>query len=64
MKLIRVRGVVQHNHYLIHTKGWLMSLIPTANQSDIVSPVDVLAMCVSTSQGGPAPTLMPSPPCS
>jgi hypothetical protein len=33
-----------------------MSLIPTAIQSDIVSPVDVLAMCVSTSQGGPAPT--------
>jgi hypothetical protein len=39
-----------------------MSLIPTAIQSDTVNPVDMLAMCVSTSQGGPAPTLMPSPP--
>jgi len=39
-----------------------MSLIPTAIQSDTVNPVHMLAMCVSTSQGGPAPTLMPSPP--
>lgn len=49
-KLKPYMNETHHKQYLIYLKVSLMSLIPTAIQSDIVNPVDMLAMCVSTAR--------------